>query len=433
MAVLFCSVVAFRPGDVSAMLIEISSSPNPVGSGARAMGMGGAFIAVADDATAASWNPGGLIQLETPEFSAVFSYYGRDEDYTSQSHPETEGGNEMSSLNLNYLSAVYPFRVLNRNMVVSVNHQHLYDFTKDIKIDYNWQLSSGTLYDHVDFTQEGSLTTISPAFAVQFTPRVSAGITFNIWENLFGDNGWTAKYESNPAGSLSGKPTEMEIRGTDEFTFSGFNMNFGFLWDMSGMLTLGGVYKTPFAADIEREHSLYEKQTWPTLSGFDSESSTTSEEDMELRMPDSYGLGLAVRFSDSLTVDIDVYRTEWGKLTLVDSKDTKTSPVTGKSKRDSNVKPTHQVRIGGEYLIILENTVIPLRAGVFYDPEPAEGSPEDYYGASIGSGFMWKRLVMDAAYQIRYGSDVEGDVIGVPNTSADVLQHLVLVSGIFHF
>jgi len=31
--------------------IKINSSPNPVGSGARATGMGGAFIAVADDAT----------------------------------------------------------------------------------------------------------------------------------------------------------------------------------------------------------------------------------------------------------------------------------------------------------------------------------------------------------------------------------------------
>ncbi len=47
--------------------VRISSSPNPVGSGARAVGMGSAFIAIADDATAASWNPGGLIQLERPE------------------------------------------------------------------------------------------------------------------------------------------------------------------------------------------------------------------------------------------------------------------------------------------------------------------------------------------------------------------------------
>ena len=54
--------------------ISIASSPNPVGSGARAVGMGGAFIAVADDATAASWNPAGLVQLERPELSIVGDY-----------------------------------------------------------------------------------------------------------------------------------------------------------------------------------------------------------------------------------------------------------------------------------------------------------------------------------------------------------------------
>src|SRR5258708_39402087 len=37
------------------------------GSGARAFGMGGAFLARADDATAASWNPAGLSYLRVPE------------------------------------------------------------------------------------------------------------------------------------------------------------------------------------------------------------------------------------------------------------------------------------------------------------------------------------------------------------------------------
>ena len=59
--------------------VEIPSSLNPVGSGARALGMGGAFIAVADDATSASWNPGGLIQLETPETSVVGFFFHRSE------------------------------------------------------------------------------------------------------------------------------------------------------------------------------------------------------------------------------------------------------------------------------------------------------------------------------------------------------------------
>src|SRR6185295_3668234 len=44
-----------------------------IGSGARALAMAGAFTAIADDASAGSWNPAGLAQLERPEVSAVFA------------------------------------------------------------------------------------------------------------------------------------------------------------------------------------------------------------------------------------------------------------------------------------------------------------------------------------------------------------------------
>ena len=59
-------------------LIEIPSIFDPLGSGARAIGRGGAFIGVADDATAASWNPGGLVLVKRkPEFSIVYTYMDR--------------------------------------------------------------------------------------------------------------------------------------------------------------------------------------------------------------------------------------------------------------------------------------------------------------------------------------------------------------------
>ena len=52
--------------------VEFGTSINPVGSGTRALGWGNAFIAVADDATAASWNPGAFLQVQNPEFSIAF-------------------------------------------------------------------------------------------------------------------------------------------------------------------------------------------------------------------------------------------------------------------------------------------------------------------------------------------------------------------------
>ena len=41
------------------------------GNGARAAGMGNAFTGIADDASAISWNPAGLTQLQSMEASVV--------------------------------------------------------------------------------------------------------------------------------------------------------------------------------------------------------------------------------------------------------------------------------------------------------------------------------------------------------------------------
>ena len=105
-----------------------SPSPNPVGSGARALGMGGAFIAVCDDATAASWNPAGLVQLEKPEMSIVYDYHNNRTDNDYKAFSDASSSQSASSSDLNYLSAAYPFVLWKRNMTASINYQHLYDF-----------------------------------------------------------------------------------------------------------------------------------------------------------------------------------------------------------------------------------------------------------------------------------------------------------------
>ncbi len=43
------------------------------GVGARALGMGSAFVAIADDATATYWNPAGLTKVKSHSFSAMYS------------------------------------------------------------------------------------------------------------------------------------------------------------------------------------------------------------------------------------------------------------------------------------------------------------------------------------------------------------------------
>ncbi len=474
-------------GVYSAAREEIASSPNPVGSGARAMGMGGAFIAVADDATAASWNPGGLIQLEKPELSIVYSYYNRSEDYRPTLGLQTSSSFDVDTISaapavittstttardtigkadtnvtapqeINYLSFAYPFSAFQRNMVFSINRQHLYDFNKDVDQSLNINSSTmgstvitlnGTVVNTIPisdirvanethrFRQEGGLYTISPAYAVQITPTVSVGATFNIWDDILsGPNGWTKQHEINSLEDRGAVRESSYYWDKTQYRFSGFNMNLGFLWDITEMITLGGVVKTPFKAKVRRVFSWYQQDTDvtdPVNPVPLPSSSGTIREDWHLKMPMSYGLGVAFRFSDRFSMALDVYRTEWDDFVYIQEDGTKSSPITGQAPGVVHVDETHQVRLGAEYLFIKPTTVIPVRAGLFYDPEPSPGAPQNFYGFSLGSGFMWERLVFDAAYQYRWGNDVDGIAIGVPNTKADVKQHLVLASAIWHF
>ena len=99
--------------------------------------MGGAFIAIADDATAASWNPSGLIQLEKPELSVVGAYVSNDQDFSASSNYPAVSNYSDDLTNLNYFSASYPFNLGNRNMVVSMNYQRLYEFNLSYGYRFN--------------------------------------------------------------------------------------------------------------------------------------------------------------------------------------------------------------------------------------------------------------------------------------------------------
>ena len=413
--------------------VEIPSSLNPVGSGARALGMGGAFIAIADDATAASWNPGGLIQLETPEISLVGAFFSRSEDNTFGTNPEPSGKQSISEERINYLSAAYPFSFFGHNMIVSLNYQNLYDFTRDWKFPLTEQSEIISLTQNIDYQQEGGLSAIGIAYGMQITPQFSFGFTLNFWEDGIYNNDWKQTTHQQGSGTVLGNPCTFESAMNDKYSFNGFNINLGILWNITNKVTLGAVFKTPFEADLRHESTFIYSLDYPEHPEAYSSDSISSIEDETLDMPMSYGIGLAYRFSDLFTASLDIYRTEWGDFILTDSKGNETSPITGRPISESDIGPTHQVRTGGEYLLIKPKYVIPLRGGVFYDPAPAEGSPDDYFGFSLGSGITYGRFIFDIAYQYRFGNNVGTSILKNLNFSQDVEEHTVYSSVIIHF
>ena len=116
--------------------------------GARSMGFGGAFVALADDATAAFANPAGLVQLLKPEislegrrwnYSSPYTVGGRAEGPPSGNGIDTTAGLRTSTsedelAGLSFLSLAYPmgnwslaiYRHENANLEFSSETQGLF-------------------------------------------------------------------------------------------------------------------------------------------------------------------------------------------------------------------------------------------------------------------------------------------------------------------
>ena len=422
---------ACLPATVWGFEIEIPSSFNPVGSGARAIGMGGAFIAVADDATAASWNPGGLTHLKYPEISLVLSGFHRGEEIGFGTNPEGAGAHSVSEKDINYFSASYPFELFNYNMVVSLNYQHLYNFDRDwkftLKEDIPLILSS---QEHWDYQQKGSLTALGLAYCIRIPSQLSVGFTLNFWKDGLTDNNWEQKYQITRSGTMvGGIPFTESLDRVDTYSFKGINANLGVLWQINRKLTLGAVFKTPFKADVE-----HKTENIPTSSFMPAEPEYSVSND-EIEMPMSYGIGFVYDFSTYFSVSADVYRTEWGDYLYRNKQGYETCPVSGRPLSQSDVGPTHQVRMGIEYRLINKDKgyLLPIRGGIFYDPAPAEGSPDDFYGFSLGMGFTKNdRFSLDIAYQYRFGNDVGTSIFEDRQFSQNVDEHQVCLSLILY-
>ncbi len=471
-AVLLAACLLILAPLLHAQELEISASPTPVGSGARAAGMADAFVAIADDATAASWNPAGLVQLERPEISFVGDYNSVLEWFRADEHDEFDGRHYTDSSKFNYMSVAFPLPklVLGRNICVSLNYQHKYNFSRAFDFDLNRSraTSSGRFvlndFQHFGFQQSGGLSTITPALAFEITHRLSFGVALNLWQPTFlNDNSWkqTTKIQSvtffGPNVSLSRYESEEDYKN-----FTGQNLTLGGLWTPTEHLSLGVRYDTAFTGNAS--YSLRQMGTQLDLPSMFGPGSLylapkTNSERRQVRFPASLAIGAAWRNSDRLTLSMDVTRTDWNDFYVTTGEGNRRSLVDFSDLDNpwtrTHFEPTYTVRLGTEYVFLPKepeetlDRLWTLRGGLFYDQEPAtsksagfrwpgdngSGKPDSFYGCAMGVGvLLGQRVNIDAAWQLRYGPGVNSDLIrGVDGFKEDVLQQRILVSAVIYF
>jgi len=212
---------------------------NITGSGARAAGMGNAFIGIADDATAINWNPGGLTALEHFEASIVGGWVADIEENSVEDNASYEYSEDFSytHANLNFISMAYPMTVREKKLVLAAAFQKQLDFFSEDE-------SETYIYE-----SKGGVYTANIGAGYQVLPYLSIGTTANIW---MGES----------------ESTEEETGTYDYYfednnsNFSGFNLSLGAIFDMSAIkenipLKIGLVLKTPFDLDYDYEYYYY--------------------------------------------------------------------------------------------------------------------------------------------------------------------------------
>ena len=374
-----------------------------LGSGARAFGMGGAFLARADDATAASWNPAGLSYLRRPEFTVV----GARNSFTRL--PTGAGFTRLledsfAGSTLDFAAATYPMEIGPASGSVQLSFQRVFSFQGDRTVERTDQTLTSTGRGGFDVLALGT------GFRVVRSLRI--GATFNRWVNGY-------RQDRNRVAS----------RGTTDqnfdFALSGWNFNGGLIWSPLESLNFGIVGKTTMkgAVILDRVRADIIPQPSDTVITRNTANSTVlrTDEDpaphrvpVSISIPGAVGVGLSWRPWSVLTASLDFTRTFWSKgrirnfFTLARTEPDQASPFPQVFKNlpyptldDLFQSDTEQIRVGAEYVVLGRRLKVPLRAGFFTDKQyffDFRGQPPRFRGFTAGLGVAAGPLLLDFAY-----------------------------------
>ena len=381
--------------------------------GARSLGLGGAFAALADDATAAYANPAGLVQLTRPEVSIEVRTWSYATPFTAGGRAQglptgiglddtvglRQGESTVDLDSLSFLSLAYPFQ---RWTVGFYRHQ-LAQFESTQLVQ--GLFGDGSVFDDSARApdQWGFHSTeivnygVSAGFRARDTLSLGVGLSLLDIEHL--RRGGAYLPDDDSRASFFAESSLLPERRLWQDSYRGeewaVSASAGFLWHWSGRWRVGGFLRSGFNISIDTERRLG-PATAPGL--FEWDLTFTQQ------FPHVFGLGIA-------------YRSKGGLLTGSLEWDHVAYATMSAGDPDETAPDADEFHLGCEYVLVRSSPLVALRLGAWLDPDhrirATQGDPffrallrpgddEIHLAAGIG-------LVLET-FQIDLGADFSDQV-----------------------
>lgn len=380
-----------------------SNGLNLNGMGAKAISMGGAFIAVADDYSAVFWNPAGLTQMDKASFSAFSSFI-----IPTGTYVYAPAGIDMETMSKTFPApAVTYYKPLSEKLVFGFTFYAtagagaywegapLVPFNTGFPLNtkvYTWESQVGAL-------------TFSPVVAYKVSDKLSLGATLNV-----------------TYGMLDMERQANGFQFIEEATGIGLGATFGALFKASDKFSIGLTFKTPQKLKLEGDIALEGLSAAVPIPGL----SSSVEHTREITWPMWVGVGIAFKPTDKLTIAFDVQYTKWSELGELPAETddvmwSSTLPFVGNLIEGTTYElmwdDATQYRVGFEYKL---SDTFSLRGGYYYDPAPSPDTtlnimlPSITYNVfTFGFGYNTDKIVLDVGFEYLSGTDRDADLAGV--------------------
>jgi long-subunit fatty acid transport protein len=345
--------------------------------GARSLALGSAFIAVADDATAAFTNPAGLTFLVKPEVSAEIRFRhletpylsgGRLSGTVSNTPPDTISGpaystSTDSAVRPYFLSVVYPWS----RWTVSVYRHELVLQKNDFLSSGAFEASSFagiTVNNGRQLALQGSrdisIDNYGGAVAYRFSDAVSAGVGVSVYRLDLTANFGSFGHVGSVFGAIDFNQPGSKTTQNGDGTKAGVNL--GLLWTVDPKVRVGAVFRQGVAL------SFTQVDTVPSVP------TTTRTGDFQT----PYVVGIGGRFlpRNNWSFSVDYDYVAYSRL----KQDYVSFQVPAASQSRIDVSNGNELHVGTEYVLTNVAHTPAVRGGIWFDPD------HTVHYASDGSG-----------------------------------------------